>query len=257
MARIRLTLCGLGLGLLLVACGGTTGGAETTPPPPSAVAEGAWSGTASGNSFDMLVLENGDLYAMYGNATSSIFQALGFIQGGSTLSGNTLQVAQLTEFHFNNTAILRTSGALSATVVTGVSLSGSSSAGTAVANFAATPTSASYSSYQYNQAAQVSDIAGAWSGFFLDQTTTLFSIDAAGALSGSNGSCSFTGSVTPRPSNKNVFNVVLNLGPLCTAANLSTAGVALSYVLPNGKRRLLLATLDASKALGYLLYAQR
>ena len=259
MPRTPHALVLLTLSLLLAACGGTTGGGGSDPPPVvNAIAEGAWSGTASGNSFDMLVLENGDMYAMYGNSASGSFQALGFIQGASSVSGHTLQVPVLTEFHFDNTAVVRATGSLSATVISGVSLIGSSnSTASAVPTFSATPTHATYSGYQYTTPAAVSDIAGAWSGYFLDQTQTLFSIDPAGVLAGSNGTCTFTGSVTPRPSNKNVFSVQLNPGPLCTAANVSTQGIAISYVQPDGKRRLLAATLDASKALGYLIYALR
>ena len=85
-----LTALGLALALALAACGGNGGGGGTGTAGSTdgssitsggtgniAIAEGAWSGSNSlGNAFDMLVLENGDLYSMYGTVGSDgVFSA--------------------------------------------------------------------------------------------------------------------------------------------------------------------------------------
>jgi hypothetical protein len=263
-------LVSLGLCLMLSACGGNSGsgdgansgtanretstaagGGGTT----NAVAEGAWSGTTSGNSFDMLILENGDLYSLFGKTTFAGFQVIGFIQGASNISGNTLSAPAVTEFYYDST-VLRAAGGLSATVVPGVSLEGSST-GNATSTFSATPTSATYAGYNYATPAALSDIAIRWNGSLLDQSATLVDIDSTGVLSGSNFGCHFKGQVTPRPSGKNVFNVSFTFDDTgCAAGGVTTTGIAISYLLPDGKRRFMFATQDSSTALGYLFYAE-
>jgi hypothetical protein len=278
MTRKLGILASLGLCLLLPACGGNSGGGGGGdsgapnggsggggsgggsggggPPVVNASAEGAWSGTdSSGHSFDMLVLENGDLYSLFGNG----FQALGFIQGASSVSGSTLKAPAVTEFYYASGSVLQATGGLSATVVPDVSLKGSST-GNATSTFSATPTKASYSGYDYATPAKLSDIALGWNGYLLDQTGTYVAIDTTGVLSGTNFGCHFNGTVTPRPSGKNVFNVSYTFDTSittgCSAPGVTVTGVAISYVLPSGKRRLLFATQDSSKQLGYLFYAE-
>jgi hypothetical protein len=207
----------------------------------------------------MLVLENGELYSLYGSNTVAGFQVLGFVQGASSVTGSTLKAPAITEFYYDGSSVLRASGGLSATVDPGVSLKGSST-GNATSTFTATPTTATYSGYNYATPAKLSDIALGWIGNLLDQSITTVGIDSNGVLSGNNLGCNFNGTVAPRPSGKNVFNVSYTFDASatsgCTAPGVTVTGVAISYVLPSGKRRLMFATQDASKALGYLFYAE-
>ncbi|NVO05067.1 MAG: hypothetical protein HXX19_03530 [Rhodoferax sp.] len=262
MSAPPVNMAALGLCLLLAACGGNGSGGSNPPPVINVAAEGVWSGTtASGNSFDMLALDHGELYTLYGSSPTGVFQALGFIQGAYSLSGSTLSAPAVTQYHYTNAAVIRTTGSLYATVLPGISITGSTSNidGTASTTFSATPSAATYSSYSYNTAASLGDIAGAWSGASMDQSATFVSINKdTGELAGSNLGCSFKGMLTPRPSGKNVFNANLTFDPtLCAAAGVSTSGIALSYGLPNGKRRLLLATQDTNQSVGFLFDAER
>jgi hypothetical protein len=106
----------------------------------------------------------------------------------------------------------------------------------------------------------LSTIEGAWlSGVLLEHLTpTSFNIDKDGALSGTNLGCSFTGTFKPRSSGKNVFDVSIAFGQTpCVAAGKTVSGVAISYMASNGKRQIVAALQDASKAYGTMLYAQR
>jgi hypothetical protein len=237
---------------LLTACGGGGGGSSVA----NANAEGTWSGTdSSGSSFNLLVLENGDFYSLYGTNAAGNFLVQGFDKGTSSMSGNALN-ASITEYDRTGTF----TGTVNATVVTNTSIKGSatSSTGNTTVTLSATPLSASYSSYNYNTAPVNSDVFGNWTGTILDGSTATISISTAGGITGSNGGCTFTGTATPRSSGKNVFdmNLTFGLSP-CAYPGQKVSGIALDYVLSNGKRQLLAAMQDTTKARGYLFFAQR
>jgi hypothetical protein len=241
----------IGLSALLAACGG----GSSVPS-----AEGAWAGTDSwGSTFNKLVLENGDIYSLYGVVKSGVFNVQGFEQGRSTLTGDKLN-ASITEYSRNPPI----TGTLTATLVTDKSLTGtiSNTAGTASGTFSATPLSKKYASYDYNTKAVLSDVAGSWSGNVLDGSAATVTISAAGAITGSSQGCNFTGTTMPRSSGKNVFNINLSFASIagaspCPIAGTSVAGIALDYDMGNGKRQLLAAMQDSGKKLGYLFFAQR
>lgn len=262
----------LGLSFLLGACGGNGGGGSDSSGAAgnnlgggasvvasTAQAEGAWSGTNSvGNSFDMLLLENGDLYQVYGTPSSTgAFTALGFGQGRYTVNGSSL-AAQFSQYNYVGAKL---DGTLSATVA-GPSITGvaANTTGTSTVTFSAQPSSTLYPTYNYNQSAAVSDISGPWTdGYLLGQSAPfLFNIDSAGQLSGTNLGCSFTGSVRPRSSGKNVFDVSVVFGTSpCAVPGDTASGVAISYLMGNGKRQLIAAFQNPAKTRAGLLYAQR
>jgi hypothetical protein len=145
------------------------------------------------------------------------------------------------------------------TVAAGASINGAATpaGSTNQTTFNSTPLAANHLGYVYNTAAAISDISGAWNGNLLDGSAAVFSIDSAGILSGSNLCCSFTGTVTPRPSGKNVFNVTIHFGSSpCIAANQDASGIAISY-LTNGQRQLIAAAETAARVKGSMFFALR
>lgn len=261
------------LTILLSACGGNgsggmggsaagannTGGGVSVAAS-TALAEGAWSGTNSvGNTFDMLLLEDGSLYQVYGSSSSTgAFTALGFSQGSYTINGSTLS-AQFSQYNYVGAKL---DGTLSATVVSGTSITGvaTSAAGTSTVNFSAQPSSTLYPGYNYNKPAAISDVSGPWTaGYLLDQTSAfVFNVDAMGMLSGTDLGCSFTGTLVPRSSGKNVFNVSVVFGQApCAAPGDTASGVAISYITSSGKRQLTAAFQNSAKTRASVLYAQR
>ena len=143
--KIRTAIAIAAATALITACGGG-GGATTATTSSAAVAEGVWNGISSaGYALNILVLENGDSYTMFGTVSSGVLRVVGFDQGSSTVTGNTI-AGTLKEYV--NTGATYT-GNLSATVVSGVSLNGSAtySNGTST-TFTSAPPSASI--YNYN-----------------------------------------------------------------------------------------------------------
>ncbi|MEY4765555.1 MAG: hypothetical protein RI907_2228, partial [Pseudomonadota bacterium] len=89
----------------LVACGGGGGGDSNSAQPTSlamdAAAEGVYGGTLSGSTgsdFQMLVLEDGTIWALYGVQTASAFSVYGFVQGNGTFSGGKFSSSNIKDF---------------------------------------------------------------------------------------------------------------------------------------------------------------
>jgi hypothetical protein len=245
------TLISLGLPLLLAACGGASSSDSKN------AAEGAWTGTDSwGNTFSMLVLENGDYYSLYGTSKAGDFVLQGFDQGAPAMNGNNVKGA-ITEYGSTNKPA---KGTLDAKVVPGSSLKGAitNAEGTAAGTFSATPLSEKFTGYDYNTAAYTSDVAGNWTVTTMNGGAEKIAISATGVVTGSINDCNFSGTVSPRSTGKNVLNMGIIFGPSpCANANQSVSGIAFNYDLGNGKRQLLAALQDPIKAYGYSFAAQR
>jgi hypothetical protein len=112
--------------------------------------------------------------------------------------------------------------------------------------------------YVYDKPAALADVAGSWSGNFLDGTTGALTISATGAVSGTNNGCSYTGTATPRASGKNVFDVSITFGTgNCVLPGQKATGIGINYLLSSGKREIIVGVLDSSKVLSALFFAQR
>src|SRR6186713_3412293 len=80
-------LLGLVAVAALAACGG--GGDDVPAAAAPATAEGVYGGTLTGsssNAFELVVLENGEFWTLYGTSTPAAFYVEGFIQGNGTSS---------------------------------------------------------------------------------------------------------------------------------------------------------------------------
>lgn len=118
--------------------------------------------------------------------------------------------------------------------------------------------------YRYDRPAFLADIAGTW-GQNLSISATGVITGAAAVVKVGGGpeftgafptpfpsetttTCGLTGSATPRPSGKNVFNVNLNAsGNGCAIAGQSYTGVAVPYIDKTNAPRLQIMTLNAGK----------
>ena len=258
--QLKITLM-IGSITLLSACGGGGGGGDSdssTPTPPApvvnAVSEGVWEGSASTNyAMQVLVLENGDFYSMFGKLVNGFFGVVGFDQGTSSVTGSTM-TAPFKEYMYTGAT---SSGTLAATVVNNVSLNGTATYSTGNQTIFTTAPTAS-TSYNYGKAANISDISGSWSGSMLNGSAAAITVSSTGTISGTNAGCSFTGTVAPRSSGKNVFNVSVKFGPTpCALPGQTATGIALDYLAPNSKTQLLVVAQDSTKAYGTMFFAQR
>jgi hypothetical protein len=120
---------------------------------------------------------------------------------------------------------------------------------------------ANVTSVNDQSAANVADISGNWAGTSMAGSTSNYTISSSGTFSGTNqNGCGFSGTVMPRNSGKNVFDVAFlnNTSSACgTASGLSARGIAVSSVLANGSRQLIVAVVTADRAYGSAIFATR
>jgi hypothetical protein len=235
---------------LLIACGGgggsdgTSTGAAVTPAPVAGAAQGIYIGTTSdGREIDTIVLENDQFYTMYGNTVANSFAVSGFVQGDGKSNNGSFTSTNAVDSSSNNT---RVAASVNATYTPGVNLNGSVVEPTGTVSFSSTPIAAAV--INYNSAANLADIAGKWNLTSLRGFPTTFTISSTGALTASSSGCNFSGSITPRASGKNVFDVSIDFGPApCLIPNQSIKGIAVDYMTTGGQRQLIVAGIDNTR----------
>ena len=247
-AALAALICTFSLGL--TGCGG--GGSDDTPsqpqpPTPQATAEGFWDGTASnGATVELAVLENGQTYGVY----MSGGYIVGGVYGNTTSSSNSVSGSMQ---DFNLTTHLVQSGAFTGSFVAKSSLNMQFSAGGTLTT--------SYDP-SYDQAPpSLSTIAGTYTGNAAIWNSATQTISVAISSSGtitqltSNG-CGTSGTIKPRASGKNIFDVTLNFqGSNCALGNGATVqGVAVYFPASNG---LMVMSVNATKTNGFIYSATK
>lgn len=250
------------LAAFLGGCGGggsPTGGefveaSTTTSSLPSGAAEGLYAGTASnGRHFNTLVLENNQYYIIYGALSGEDFGTEGVITGTGQAANGGFTSADLKDFAAIGLPI---SGTLTGTFTPGVNFSAVVvTSGTAITYAGAAPDRAVYN---YDTPARLTDIAGPWSMTAATGLSASLNIAATGSYTGSSADCDLSGTIVPRASGKNVFDVSIRFdNPFgtssCALAGQRATGHAVSYLLSNGRRQLLVAGSDASRSVATVL----
>lgn len=250
--RILLTV----LAAFLAACGGGGDGDSTSST--STLPEGVYGGSLTGSTspvFQMLVLENGDFWSLYGTQTASLFSVAGFVQGSTDSSGTNFSSANARDYGFAPATAGTATGTFNAAART---IAGSVTAGGQSVSFSGGPIAGSL--YDYNVPASVAAVAGNWTlGTTLTGDTVFLNIQSNGSFSATSVSgCAFTGSVTPRSSGRNVLNVSLTFGPSpCALPSQAATGIALSYPLSNGSTQLAVAVQNSARTLGIAAFGTR
>lgn len=231
-------------------------GSPSTPATPStAITQGVYTGTLTGSTstqFQLLALENGDAWALYGVPSGASFFVRGFMQGRVAQSGTTLGPSAVQDFGVNPPVTGAITGTITASAVSGtVVLNG------AAISFSGTPPASS--TYNYNTAPILTDIVGNWTLSGLDGTSASVSIGSNGSFAGSNAGCLISGNFTPRPSGKNVFDVTVTSGPSpCIAPGSTSTGVGITYLLQNSTtRQLIFAGVSAGRSGGNAFFGTR
>lgn len=201
------------LPVFLSACGGgndafcvATGGDNCGTPPSTAIAEGLWGGaTNTGQAFSLLVLENGQYFA-----APTTTSGAGFVEGVMTASGG--------NFTDNAAVVYEPTGGVTAATMAG-SFSAKQSISGTLSAFPAGTTAVSFSgdyNTLYDTPATVAEAAGTWTGPLTGGTASATVIVAAdGSVAGVNASCTFTGSLKPRPTGKHVLDGTVTFGSAC------------------------------------------
>ena len=238
-----------------LAAGG--GGSSSGSPPPVTTAEGYYSGTLTGADFSqsigLLVLENGELWGLYGTDSAASFSVAGFIQGTGISSSGTFTAPDTKKFE-SDTVV---NAPVTATYdTTAKSITGSLPGDSGTVNFSAGPVAGS--TYDYNAPATLTSITGSWTMTSCTGGTSAFTVASSGTFIGGGDGCQSSATIAPRPSGKNVFNLTVNFDGACRQfANQTLNGVALSYPLATGGQRLLVAIVDSTRTLGQTLFSTR
>jgi hypothetical protein len=244
---------GLFVAVVLSACGG--GGSNSAAP--MASAEGAYQGTVSGSpvaaAFKAVVLEDGEFWALYGNSIGAGIVVNGLIQGQGTSNNGSFTSSTLKDFG----VVPSVPGTLNANYVPGVSMSGTvtEGAGSITINGTAIPAT----NFNYDAPAILSNITGNWSLSSTSGNVIALTIAANGTFAGvDGGGCSVSGTVAPRPSDKNIFNVQLTLGPApCSLPGWVGGGIGIYTTLTNGTNQLIVASVDVSRTYGSIAFGTR
>lgn len=240
----------------LSACGGGGDAGTTATTAATTQPQGVYSGTLTGSSssaFELLVLENDEYWSVYGTSTPGAFLVAGFIQGQGASTSTTFTSSNAKDFG----TVPATAGTISATYVANASISGTIAATTGNVTFSGAPIISS--TYDYNAAASLASITGAWTLTALDASVINLTIAGNGAIAGSTGGCAFTGTITPRASGKNVFNTSVTFGAApCVLAGQTATGIGLTYLLAGGAtRQFVIAGVDATRTSGTALFGTR
>ncbi|MBC7617374.1 MAG: hypothetical protein H7293_00015 [Candidatus Saccharibacteria bacterium] len=194
----------------------------------------------------MVILEDDSIWSLYGVAGaggSTIVQ--GFFTGNGS-SNNGTYTATGRDYVYTGQVI---NGALNSTYSPGVSITGTGTS----ASFSATM--ANVTGYNYNTPALLSSIVGTWSGSSLTGGTASLVITSTGAYTARDGACAISGTITPRPSGKNLFNVTFSSGVIgCAITNLSGQGIGIVSTLSNGNTQLIIAATTADKSAGTVAF---
>ena len=249
---VSVILCAIGL----AACGGGGGGGGGAPNA-GATAEGVYGGTLTGSTssdFELLVLENGEFWSLYGTQTPTFFGVAGFVQGSGTSNNGTFTSSNTKDFGFTPALAGNTNATYNATAKT---ISGTVSGSSGTVGFSGGPIAGSL--YDYNAPASLSTVVGLWSTTTLTGESVAVNISADGTFTAVSGlGCNFSGVITPRPSGKNVFNVSLTFGAApCALPNQPASGIAVTYPLASGPTQLIVAVVDSARTTGAATFGTR
>lgn len=219
--------------------------------------QGAYYGTTANNiAFDTLVLDGGRFYVLYGQRVGDALAVSGFIEGSGTSNNGSFSSTDARDFSDGT----NTPATISISYGTGTGLTGSifiNGATTATDTFSALPVT---SGYDYATAAKLTDISGNWTLTAVTGEQVPLTIDGTnGNLNASVNGCTISGTVTPRTSGRNVFDVSLTFGneTACTRPNETATGNAISYLLPDGRRQIVIAGTNTARDAGTALFGVR
>lgn len=240
----KFSLLALVASAFLVGCGGG-GGGDDAPSPGASPAQGAWEGALSdGRAFNALVLGDGTFYTLYGSNLSGSFYVSGLIYGNGTYGANSVFRDLNAQDFVAPDYWVRT--VLDGSYEPGERISGAVLAGQTRVSFSGLPIAKA--NYDYNTPANVASLAGNWA---MNATTGDFvSVSIAGnSISATSSGCGFSGTVYPRSSGKNVYDVALTFGGSpCRFAGEKMNGNALLTKMANGQQQLVVVSVSQDRS---------
>lgn len=255
MLKSVVTFAAMALPLVgLSGCGGSGGGGGSSAPATQSAAQGVYHGTLSnGASETTILLEDGSFWSMYGVVSGNVFGVMGITTGTGTSSNGTFTTSY-TDFPAPGNVPIKGSGS---GTYTGTTLLGTNTENGQSFTFNLVAPQAT--TYDYNAPANISAVTGSWTGQLLDGGTATVNIQASGALTGtSSRGCSFTGTIAPRPSGKNIFNISVTFGAApCALPNQTASGIIVTYATGSGTTQLAGGLVTPTKSAASAFFAVR
>lgn len=221
--------------------------------------EGAYSGTVdSALPIILMVLNDGQYWGLFGLPSTQGLIPAGFVQGNATATNGNFASTNLHAFLADGQWDGLTDS-VNGSYVSGVSISGTVTEPPGGETLSLSVSAIASTTLDYNAPANLSAISGYWAGYLLDGSPTAMNITSSGSLEGATTSgCAFSGTITPRSSGKNVFNLAATLaGSGCPYAGVSVNGIAYSLAEPSGRRTLVAHGVNASRNLGWAFFGTR
>lgn len=199
---------------------GNTFAFACVPPPPLApvsTAEGVWQGSSAGGAYFLAVfLENGEAWLVYSGTTAFAGVMHGTVTSADGRFAGTFRNHDLVD------------GVLLTTTMSGTYSPRATLQGTAATGDGADTFTGAYEAL-YEPGARTSLAAGTWAGALSAHDVLTIDVSPTGAFTGvSTSGCSVTGSVVPRPSGKNVYDVAAAFGgSSCPGGSGSGRGIGI------------------------------
>lgn len=254
--------------LVIAGCGGACGAgsppfnprdAEVCRPDPGPVggggdqvgtmkaAEGFWVGQAGPYDFAAVFLEDGEVWSLY--SLNGIAEGVGWAR-----LDNELSAFSGSGYDYNLRAGARTAARIDGQAIARSEVSGVITAGTVRLTFAGRYDAA------YEQPPSLQPLVGRWTAPVITAVglvTTTVEIRADGTASSTNQFCTSTGTITPRPSGRNVFDLRATFsGTNCEFAGRTLSGVVIS-VQRDGVRSVFAMALLPDRSRGFFMVGQR
>lgn len=200
----------------------------------------------------ILALDNDDLWVAYGSGSGALTKLEGFVLVNGRSGDGSYSSTAFYDVAADEDQVR--SGTVLATYVPRTSLSAefrvTGEHGVGFVSATALPVTR----HNHDQAASLAAIAGSWP-YQGSGTTGTLTISAAGALSGKFEDCDVTGSLTPRPGGKNVFNVSISVGG--GSCSFSGTGIAYATTSTTGMAQLWLGFMNAARNDGGFVLGER
>lgn len=242
---------------LLAACGGGGDGPAPTPPTPKPRigAEGVWQGTLSdGRHFSTLVLEDGSFATLYGPLVKGVFLLEGLLQGPSTAQGGAFNSTDARDFQPFSAPVQAT---VNATYTPGDKIQGAVTERGAITGFAGDSGDKDTSRYDYNAPATLAAIEGVWTLTTLDGAPVAATVKD-GALQATSNGCNLSGTILPRASGRNVYDVALTFGPApCQLAGQQMRGNAIVGKPTSNQQQITVMTTNADRSAAVTAFGTR
>jgi hypothetical protein len=228
------------------------------PEQPLGTAEGVYAGALTGGTYSdskSLILENGQYWSLYGEDSGSFFTVYGFIQGSGISADGTYSASDLRDFGSSPANAGTMTAEYDATAET---LDGTWAFAN-VAEIQFTGGEITNSPYDYDTPADIATAVGHWDGTSAAGPSVAITVNADGSFNMVEGQCVSTGTMKPRASGKNVFNLTIKFGDApCAMANETAKGVAITYPLTTtGEMQLMAAVVSSSRTQGVAFFGIR